>query len=80
MEEVRAKTSWISLQACTRKSWTAARWRDIWFRCETFYKFAMIEELVTVDPTENLESPKSRQSLPTYLRVDEVDRFWRRPT
>ena len=41
----------------------------------SFYKFAMMEELVRLDPTENLESPKIRQSLPTYLRVDEVDRL-----
>src|ERR1017187_7645196 len=41
-------------------------------RC--FYKFAMLESLVSQDPTENLESPKIRQSLPTYLRIDEIDR------
>jgi integrase/recombinase XerD len=41
----------------------------------SFFKYALMEELVRVDPTENLESPKIRQSLPTYLRVDEVDRL-----
>jgi integrase/recombinase XerD len=45
----------------------------------SLYKFAMIEELVSVDPTENLESPKIRQSLPTYLRVDEVDKIMTAP-
>ena len=39
----------------------------------------MMEELVNSDPTENLESPKIRQSLPTYLRVDEVDRLLAAP-
>ena len=39
----------------------------------------MMEELVRVDPTENLESPKIRQSLPTYLRVDEVDKVLAAP-
>ena len=43
------------------------------------YKFAMMEELVTTDPTENLESPKVRSSLPTYLRVDEVDKLLQAP-
>jgi len=43
------------------------------------YKFAMMEEMITVDPTENLESPKLRSSLPTYLRVDEVDKLLQAP-
>jgi len=44
-----------------------------------FFKFAMMENLVTADPTENLESPKVRHSLPTYLRVDEVDKLLAAP-
>src|SRR5260370_34167186 len=32
-----------------------------------------MEEWVREDPTQNLESRKIRQSLPTYLRKDEVD-------
>ena len=43
------------------------------------YKFAMMEEMVTTDPTENLESPKIRSSLPTYLRVDEIDKLLQAP-
>jgi integrase/recombinase XerD len=43
------------------------------------YKFALMEEMITVDPTENLESPKMRSSLPTYLRVDEVDKILQAP-
>jgi len=46
-------------------------------RC--FYKFAVIEGLVIADPTENLESPKVRQSLPSYLRVDEIDKLLAAP-
>jgi integrase/recombinase XerD len=42
-------------------------------------KFAVMEEMITVDPTENLESPKLRSSLPTYLRVDEVDKLLQAP-
>jgi integrase/recombinase XerD len=45
----------------------------------SFFKYALMEELVRADPTENLESPKIRQSLPTYLRVDEVDRLLTAP-
>src|SRR5579863_9976005 len=43
------------------------------------YKFAMMEGLVTLDPTENLESPKIRSSLPTYVRVDEIDKLLQAP-
>jgi integrase/recombinase XerD len=45
----------------------------------SFYKYLMMEELVPLDPTENLESPKIRHSLPTYLRVDEIDRLLAAP-
>ena len=43
------------------------------------YKFAMMEETVVTDPTENLESPKIRSSLPTYLRVEEIDKLLQAP-
>jgi len=43
------------------------------------YKFAMMEGTVNTDPTENLESPKVRSSLPTYLRVDEIDKLLQAP-
>jgi integrase/recombinase XerD len=44
-----------------------------------FYKFAMLEGTITTDPTENLESPKIRNSLPTYLRVEEIDKLLEAP-
>ena len=44
-----------------------------------FYRFAMIEGMVQTDPTENLESPKIRSSLPTYLRVDEIEKLLATP-
>ncbi len=43
------------------------------------YKFALMEGMITIDPTENLESPKVRSSLPTYLRVDEIDKLLQAP-
>jgi integrase/recombinase XerD len=43
------------------------------------YKFSMMEGTVTADPTENLESPKIRNSLPTYLRVEEITRLLEAP-
>jgi len=45
-----------------------------------FYKYGIMEELVRTDPTENLESPKIRKSLPSYLRMEEVERLLGAPT
>jgi integrase/recombinase XerD len=40
-----------------------------------FFRFAQREELIVEDPSINLESPKIRQSLPGYLRIEEIDRL-----
>jgi len=43
------------------------------------FRFAMIEEVLSEDPTLNLESPKVRKSLPTYLRMEDIDRLLGQP-
>jgi integrase/recombinase XerD len=43
------------------------------------FRFALAEEAITVDPTLNLESPKTRRSLPVYLRMEDVDRLLEQP-
>lgn len=45
----------------------------------SLYKFALQEEMIQLDPTENLESPKIRNSLPTYLRVEEIEKLLQAP-
>jgi integrase/recombinase XerD len=44
-----------------------------------FFKFALSEGAVRADPTLNLDSPKLRKSLPSYLRMDEVERLLELP-
>ena len=44
-----------------------------------FFRFAQVQELITEDPSVNLESPKIRRSLPGYLRLDEVERLLEQP-
>jgi integrase/recombinase XerD len=44
-----------------------------------FFRFAQTQELVTADPSINLESPKIRRSLPGYLRLEEVERLLEQP-
>jgi integrase/recombinase XerD len=44
-----------------------------------FFRFAQIHELITSDPSINLESPKIRRSLPGYLRLEEVERLLEQP-
>ena len=44
-----------------------------------FFRFAQTNELITEDPSINLESPKIRRSLPGYLRLEDVDRLLQQP-
>ena len=44
-----------------------------------FFRFAQIQELISADPTINLESPKIRRSLPGYLRLEEVEKLLAQP-
>src|SRR5437016_12810991 len=44
-----------------------------------FFRFAQIQELISADPSANLESPKIRRSLPGYLRLEEVERLLAQP-
>jgi integrase/recombinase XerD len=43
------------------------------------FRFALTEEALSADPTLNLESPKTRRSLPSYLRMEDVDRLLNQP-
>jgi integrase/recombinase XerD len=44
-----------------------------------FFRFAQVHELITEDPSLNLESPKIRRSLPGYLRLEEVEKLLLQP-
>jgi integrase/recombinase XerD len=44
-----------------------------------FFRFAQVQELITTDPSLNLESPKIRRNLPGYLRLEEVERLLVQP-
>lgn len=39
----------------------------------TFYKFLMLEKIITKNPTTNLELPKRGRSLPKYLSPEEIE-------
>ncbi len=39
----------------------------------SFYKFLMLEKIITKNPTSNLELPKRGHSLPKYLSPDEIE-------
>ena len=38
-----------------------------------FYKFLMLEKIISTNPTTNLESPKLNRTLPKFLSVDEIE-------
>ena len=44
-----------------------------------FFRYAQVQDLITTDPSANLESPKLRRSLPGYLRLEEVERLLAQP-
>jgi integrase/recombinase XerD len=44
-----------------------------------FFRFAQMQELIAEDPSQNLESPKIRRSLPDYLRLEEVEKLLAQP-
>lgn len=44
-----------------------------------FFRFAQMQELISDDPSLNLESPKIRRSLPDYLRLEEVEKILAQP-
>jgi integrase/recombinase XerD len=39
----------------------------------TFYKYCLLEDITTVDPTTLLEAPKLRRTLPDVLSFDEIE-------
>ena len=39
----------------------------------TFYKFLMLEKIITKNPTSNLELPKRGRALPKYLSPEEIE-------
>ena len=41
-----------------------------------FYKFLIMENLVTADPTENIEAPKLRRKLPDTLSFPEIEQLF----
>ena len=44
-----------------------------------FFRFSNAEGLITEDPTETVESPRFRSTLPMFLSVEEVDRLIAQP-
>lgn len=42
---------------------------------KSFYKFMLMEDLITSDPTELLESPKVQRKLPDTLSYDEINKL-----
>jgi integrase/recombinase XerD len=44
-----------------------------------FFRFAQAQELISSDPSLNLESPKIRRSLPGYLKLEEIERLLAQP-
>ena len=46
---------------------------------KSFFRFLVLEGHITINPADNLESPKIRRKLPEVLTVEEVDRLMASP-
>jgi len=44
-----------------------------------FFRYAQVQELLSTDPSANLESPKVRKKLPGYLKLADVERLMTQP-
>ncbi len=44
-----------------------------------FFRLAQVQDLISEDPSINLESPKIRRHLPGYLRLEEVEKLLEQP-
>jgi integrase/recombinase XerD len=44
-----------------------------------FFRYVQMQEFISEDPSQNLESPKIRRSLPDYLRLEEVEKLLAQP-
>ncbi len=42
---------------------------------KSFYNYLILEEIITVDPSELLETPRIGRKLPVTLSIDEIDRI-----
>ena len=42
---------------------------------KSFFKYLLIEEIISSDPAELLEAPKPGRKLPVVLTIDEIDRI-----
>lgn len=40
-----------------------------------FYKYLLVEEIIDIDPTTQVEGPKMTRKLPEVLSIDEIDRM-----
>lgn len=68
---------YLTLQKQTgKKNATAARKL---VTLKNFYRFLLLEKVASVDPTENIESPKMIKGLPSYLTEEEVESLLKEP-
>ncbi len=42
---------------------------------KAFYKFLLLEDVININPTELLESPKTGRKLPTVLSIEEINKL-----
>jgi integrase/recombinase XerD len=42
---------------------------------KSFFRYLVLEEVIAKDPTELLETPKTKRALPVFMSIDEIDQM-----
>ena len=43
---------------------------------KAFFRYLLLEEIISIDPSQLLESPKQKRTLPAFLSIDEIDELF----
>ncbi|MCY7292625.1 MAG: site-specific tyrosine recombinase XerD [Ferruginibacter sp.] len=70
LKDLEAFTKWINILGM--KNTSQARMIS---GLRSFFKYCLIEEIVTIDPTTLLEAPKSQRKLPDTLAYEEIEKI-----
>lgn len=74
-DQIKAKDLEQLLRWVAELGMTAGSQARIISGLKSFFKFCLIEQIISIDPSALIESPKLKRALPDVLSVDEIERI-----